>query len=318
MSTLNVSRWMREFHAEHGIWPIAGGSGEAAPTPPANDTITIPAGTPDTPATAQPPTGGEQPPATPAPTHQVDPSAFGRGAAEAPGAQPAPSTSTTNPATGRLFTEAEVEKIRQEEKDKLYGRVDSLAEELRREREAREAEAKAREEEEARRAAEAQQAGENDLDVRELLRQKEAEWTQRFNEIEAQREADRALLEKERQFNALQEYTRDLLAQHEDDIMPELRDLVTGNTEEEVQASVNRAIEKTKGILGNIQAVQQQHLQQTPTARVTQPGAGGPMEQVEGGQRQLSAQDIRDMSMADFARDRKALMEAAARQYRNR
>ncbi|MEX0651462.1 MAG: hypothetical protein WD186_05485, partial [Actinomycetota bacterium] len=215
--------------------------------------MTIPANAPAAPPAA--PASGEQPPATPAPTSQVDPAAFQRGNQDAADAAADAARGTTNPQTGRTFTEAEVERIRQEEKDKVYGRVSDLTEELKREREEREAEKRARAEEEARAEEARRREGEKDLDVRELLTRKEQEWTDRFNQIEAQRETDRALLDKEREFNALQEYKRNILAQHEDDIMPELRDLVDGNNEAEIQAAAQRAIEKTNGIMQNIQAV---------------------------------------------------------------
>ena len=284
------------------IFAIAGGAGEENP-----GGVTV---------TENPP--AEQPPAQPAPTHQVDPNAFNRGAQEQVSTSDTPKADaaegTVNPQTGRMFTEAEVERIRQEEKDKLYGRVNDLTEELRSIREEREAEQRAREEEEARAEEERRRAGESDLDVRELLQKKEQEWNEKFRSIEEQREQDRALLEKERMFNALQEYQRNLLDQHADDIMPELRDTVGGNSEEEIQASVQRAMEKTNAILGNIQAAQQAQQQATPTARVTQPGGSGPMEANEGATRTYSPEDIRGMSMSEYAQRRKDFLSAASRQ----
>lgn len=287
------------------VFSISGGSDDGG--------ITV--GDPQAPAPQQ--NSGEQPPATPAPTHQVDPNAFNRGAVEqrpdAADQAAEAARGSTNPQTGRTFTEAEVERIRQEEKDKLYGRVNDLTEELKREREERESEKRRLAEEEARSEEERRRQSEEGTDVRELLRQKEQEWNNKFQQLEQAREQDQALLEKERQFNALQEYQRNLITQHENDIMPELRDTVGGNSEEEVQASVQRAIDKTNTILGNIQAAQQAQQQATPTARVTQPGAGGPMEQTEGATRTYTPDDIRGMSMSDYAQKRKDFLAAASR-----
>lgn len=310
--------WMLEFHARHGVWPIAGGSGNEGPPvgSQTGNTITVPEG-------QQPPQQGDPaggtPPQAPAPTHQVDPNAFNRGAQDAAAAEAAANATadaaqgTVNPQTGRVFTEAEVEAIRKEEKDKLYGRIEEVQNELKTMREAQEAEQRAKAEEEARREEEARNAEESDLDVKELLQRKEQEWNNRFREIEQQREQDRALLDKERQFNALQEYQRNMLEQHADDIMPELRDTVGGNSEEEVQASVQRAIEKTNTIMQNIQSAQQAQHQAVPTARVTQPGGSGPLENSEQGTRTYSKEDIQNMSMAEYAAKRNEFMNAAAR-----
>ena len=309
--------WMLEFHAKHGVWPIAGGSSNEGPPGEGQDgnTITVPEG-------QQPPPqapSGETPPAHPSPTYQVDPQAFNRGTQDAPGApsetpRADAAEGTTNPQTGRVFTEAEVEAIRKEEKDKLYGRIDEVTNELKTMREEREAEQRAKAEEEARREEEARTAEEGDLDVKELLQRKEQEWNNRFQQLEEQRENDRALLEKERQFNALQEYQRNILEQHADDIMPELRDTVGGNSEEEIQASAQRAIEKTNTIMQNIQAAQQAQHQAVPTARVTQPGGSGPLENSEQGTRTYSKTDLQNMSMAEYAAQRDALLNAASRQ----
>ena len=289
--------WMHYFHRQHGVWPIAGGSDIG---------VNIPA----VPPQENPPE--EIPPATPAPTHAVDPGAFNRGATEQ---HPAPTPQPTNPpeGQGRVFTSEEVERIRKEEKDKLYGRVDTLTEEIKRLREEAEARKAAEAAEEDRIAQQQTLETENQTDVRELLRKKESEWTMRFNEIEAEREKDRALLEKEREFSALRDYQSGLLEQHADDIIPELRDTIGGSTREEVEASVQRAVEKTQAILANIQAAQQEQLRAVPTSTVTQPGAGGPMETAGQNTQTLSADDIRNMDMSAYAQMRPQLRQAASR-----
>lgn len=297
------------------IFQIAGGSGDFVPpagdpnepAAPGGDTITVA-------DDDRPPTGTEEPPATPAPNRAVDPNAFNRGFEEQQraGEQPTPGQ-TTNPATGRVFTEAEVEKIRQQEKDKLYGELNSTREELRKFREEREAEQRAREEEEARRIAEAEKAGEEDMDVRALIEKKEREWDQRFNEVQESARQAEALLEQERKYNALQEYKRQQIQAHEEDIMPHLVPYVTGNSEEEIQASIQQQIETTNAILNDIQQAQQHQRQQVPTTRVTNPGEGGPLEQQTQSTRTYSAAEIAAMSPAEFAAKREQLLGAAGR-----
>lgn len=295
------------------VFAIAGGSGnDAPPQPPEGepnpgDTITV---NPDD----APPPSTEEPPATPASNRAVDPNAFNRGFAEQQraGEQPTPGQ-TTNPATGRVFTEEEVEKIRQQEKDKLYGELNSTREELRRFREEREAEQRAREEAEQRAAEEAEKAGESDMDVRELIQKKEQEWNDRFREVQEKQQQSEALLEQERRFNALNEYKRQQLEAHADDIMPHLRGYVTGNSEEEIQASIQKQIETTNAILQDVQAAQQQQRQQVPTTRVTAPGDAGPLEQQTSSTRTFSAAEIAAMTPAEYAKYRDQLVGAAGR-----
>lgn len=252
-------------------------------------------------------TRGEQPPQTPAPTRAVDPESFNQGAQEVPGTQASPQAPTEQ----RVFTADEVENFRRQERDKLYGKIDSMETELRTMRESRESEQRERSEAEKRIIEESTKAAEGDLDVRELLVRKEEEWTERFNRIEQEREADRALLEKEREFAALQEFKRSQLDTHADDIMPQLRDLVEGNSESEILSAIETAKSKTADILANVAAAQQSQRQQVPTARVTQPSSGGPMEATEQMTRTYSSDDIAAMSMKEYSAKRNEFLRAA-------
>ena len=259
---------------------------------------------------------GEEPPAHPASTASVDPdAAFARGFREqqAAGQQPTPGA-TQNPATGRTFTEAEVEAIRQQEKDKLYGRIDELGTEIRTMREEREAEKRARDEEEARKIEEARKASEGEMDVRELIGQKEQEWNERFNKIQEEARLAQAALDQERRLGALKEFRDGLIAQHADDIMPHLVPYVGGNTEEEIKASVQQQIETTGKIMADLAAAQQAQQAAVPTTRVTAPGDAGPLEQTTTGQRQYSAEEIAAMNPTEWAKHRDQFLRAAARQ----
>ena len=303
------------------VYAIAGGSGEPPPAQ-GGDTVTIPNSNEGQQQQQTQQTGehaGETPPATPASTYSVDPGAFNRGAQEAPGQAPAPQQTQQPSSNGRTFTEDDIARARQEEKEKLYGRIDEMSTELKALREAREAEQKEREAEEERKRNEAKKAEEEGLDTRELLErrlsEKEQEWSERFNAVQTQAEQAQALLEKERQFNMLQERKAELLSEHEDDIMPHLRDLVGGDSEEEILASIDRAKQKTEAIMNDVTAATQQQRQAVPTTRATLPGGpGGPVDSTEQSQRTLTAQDIRGMSMADYAQVRDQLRQAAAQQ----
>ena len=293
------------------VYAIAGGSGEPPPQQQGGDTITVQEGAPASDAGEN---RGEEPPAKPAP--QADPNAFVQGFQEqvtndGTGNQPV-AGQTQNPETGRVFTQDEVERFRQQERDKLYPRIEELTTEVRTLREEREAEKRAREEEEARQAEAAREAEESDMDVRELIRKKETEWTEQMQEIRRESERAQALLEQERRFNAMQEYKRQKLEAHEDDIMPHLRPYVDGTTEEEIDASIQRQIETTQAIMADVAQAQQQQQQQVPGTRVTAPGDGGPIEQTTASTRNFSAEDIANMPPAEYAKYRDSLLGAAA------
>lgn len=297
----------------HSGMPVFSISGGSSNEPPPGSSVTVTEGGDPAPQAGE--QRGEEPPAQPAPTSQVDPDAFNRGFREqqAAGQQPTPGV-TQNPATGKTFTAEEVEKIRQQEKDKLYGQIEELKGELKSYREEREAEQRAREEEEKRLAEEAKAKSEEEMEVRELIRKKEEEWTQQMRQIQEEAERDRALLDQERRYNALQEYKVKQLETHGEEIMPHLRGYVTGNTEEEIDASIQQQIQTTNAILADVQAAQQQQQAAVPTTRVTAPGDGGPMEQVAGTTRTFSAEEIAAMSPAEFAKHRDSLIRAAGQQ----
>lgn len=161
------------------------------------------------------------------------------------------------------FTAEQIEKARREEREKVQrekARLKELAdaqkaelEELKQWREAKQAEELARQkkaDKEARREAE------KDLSAKEILAAREAEWEQRLNGYEqkfAQLEAKAAL---ERQVMELKVYINQRVAeaQREGLIADQFVDYITGSTPEEVEASLDRAIQKTEQIKQEIAA----------------------------------------------------------------
>lgn len=223
----------------------------------------------------------------------------------------------TEPAQGYFTQEqvnAMIERARQQEKDKVYGRLDTLQSQLseiakeREERQAAEEEARKRAEEEARRREEAE------LSAKDLLARKEQEWQsqlsttqqsfeERLAQMQQEREQERALLEKEREFASLQAYTQQRLAQESDNIAPELADFVTGRTREEIDQSIEAVKAKSAAILEQVQAAQQAARAQQRGTSVSGFAPVGPMD-VEAGQRTFSPQDIANMDMAEYAKYR--------------
>lgn len=198
-----------------------------------------------------------------------------------------------------------IERARQQEKDKLYPQISELKDEvqaLRKEkadREAAEAAARAEAEAEARRRAE------EEMDVRELLRQKEQEWENRLNEERSERERALATLDVERRFQELQEYRSARLNAERDNIMPELIDLVTGNSPEEIEDSINSLKDRTARILESAQQAMSSARRDMVGTRTTIP-ASGPLD--TNSERQFSPEDIKQMSLSDYQKYRDRLL----------
>jgi len=214
------------------------------------------------------------------------------------------------------FTAEDLEKVRKEEKDKLYPRLQTMEEELKALRADREAREKA--EADALKASEeaVKKAAEEEMGFKELLLNKEKEFNAKIEQMEQDRQKDAALLERERQFSALQSYKSQRMEEKADEIMPELRDLVSGNTQEEIDASIDTMIARTSAIFNNIQSAQSQQRSQMRGPNVTAPPAG-PMDN-DPTYQTLTPEDIKNMSMSDWAKNRDRILGAASRNNSNR
>jgi hypothetical protein len=218
-----------------------------------------------------------------------------------------------DPDTGR-FTTDDIAKARQQEKDKLYPRISEMETELKRlreEREAREAAESAQRQEQEETARKQQ---EEELSVRDLLQKRETEWEQRFQTIAKERERDKAVFEMENTFRQIQDYRTDRLNAEADNIMPELRDLISGSTKEEIDASIEGLKDRTIRILEQVTSAQQNQRQEMRGSSVTAPPIG-PMEQ-QAEYETLTPDDIRGMSMAEYSKRRSSLLGAAGQQQR--
>lgn len=219
----------------------------------------------------------------------------------------------TEPQAPAQFTAEDIERARQEEKEKLYGRISQMDDRLksfeseRAEREA--AEQQAVEEAEARRKAEEEET----MKLRDLLERRESEWNERFDRIESERQQERAIAEKESRLRELEGYARDRVAQESEYIMPELRDLIGGNNEDEIERAIGEMKDRTASIMQSAGAAQQLQRQDMRGTAPTAPPVG-PLEQ-QPATDQLSAQDIESMDMDTYRKNRSALMQAANNAY---
>lgn len=257
------------------------------------------------------------PPAHPGSGAQANPDGTVTVRTEAPPAQ--------QPAQGsRTFTEEDIAKARQEEKDKLYSRLtksDERFQTLEAELAALREEREARQQEEAERQAAEEKAHkektEAEMSAKRLLEERSSEWERRFEEIQREREQERAALAKEAEYNALRAYIQERLGAERSNIAPELADLVTGNTREEVDASIELLKTKTDAIFQSMQAAQQQARSHMRGVSATGYTGTGPADG-DAGARQLSVDDIKNMPMSEFAKYRSQLLGSAATNSSNR
>ncbi|MDP9870333.1 MULTISPECIES: hypothetical protein [Streptosporangium] len=222
----------------------------------------------------------------------------------------------------QYFTAAQVEQIRAEEKGKLYGKLtkqEELLNELRGKVDTfAEREAEIQRAEQARQAAEAEaarKAAEEEMSVRQLLQTERAEWNSKFAALEAERQAEKAALEKEREFSALQAYVQRRVREEQqgETIAPELLDLVDGSTPDEVERRIAVLREKTSSIITNMQAAAGSVAPPAPPRGVSPAGyaATGPMD-IDSVQKMITPEELRQMSMADYAKIRHQLIGQAA------
>lgn len=211
-----------------------------------------------------------------------------------------------------------IEKARTEERDKLYPKINKQDEQFKAMQEElaalKQAEAD-RAKELAKRTADAekakQKAAEAELSAKELLEKRQAEWEAqraqdkadqeaRLAAIAEQQQLQQAMWDKEREMAQLAMYIRDQIEANRDNIAPELLDFIDGTTKEEVDASIERVKAKTAAI---VEGMRQAQLQ----TRAGMPGvapSGGATALTPGldtGDRQLTPDDIKGMSMKDFA-----------------
>ena len=217
----------------------------------------------------------------------------------------------------KVFTADDLAKAREQEKAKVYPKMEKMAEELAAlKKQAEEVSAKEADREakraakEAEKTAKAKQKEEEELSVKELLSKKEQEFQSQLDAERLERERAFALLEKERQFTELMNYRQTRLEQERDAIVPELIDLIQGNSKDEIEQSIAMLKEKSSSILASAQAAMQSAKQQMVGARVTAP-ASGPLDN-DSEQTSYSPDSLRDMSMADYAKQRAKLLGNAA------
>lgn len=210
----------------------------------------------------------------------------------------------------KFYTEEDLAKVRSQEKDKLYPQIEKLKSELEEIKKAREAELAAKQAEKEAVDAEERARLEADLDVRELLKKKETEWNEQLERERQERERAFALLEREKTFAEIQNFRQQRLEEERESIIPELLDLVTGNTQDEINASIEGLKERSVRILESAQQAMQTARKEMTGSRVTAPPTG-PLD-INSEQRNLTADEIAAMPMNEYAKYRQRLLSPSA------
>ena len=226
----------------------------------------------------------------------------------------APTVTTTDNVKNKFYTDEDLAKVRSQEKDKLYPEIERLKEEvlsLKKDKEEKAARKAAEEAEKLVKKAEKEKSKlEDDLDAKELLKVKEAEWQEQLARERQERESAFALLEREREFANLQSYRQQVLEQERDNIIPQLVDFIQGNTVDELNASVEQLKERSASILESAQAALTQQRREQVGTKATLPPAG-PLE-TNSEQRMPTADEIAAMPMNEYAKYRNRLLSPRA------
>lgn len=217
---------------------------------------------------------------------------------------------TSNESGQKFYTEEDLAKVRSQEKNKLYPEIDKLKEELDSIKKIREEELALKQAAVEAEAAAKKQKEEENLEVRDLLKVKEQEWTEQLERERQERERAFALLEREKSFTEIQNYRQTRLEQERENIIPELVDLITGESPEQIEQSIQGLKDRSSRILESAQQAMQAARRDMTGTRVTTPPAG-PMD-IETGNRQFTAEDISSMSLNDYAKYRSQLLSPRA------
>ena len=225
---------------------------------------------------------------------------------------PAAPTPTAPVGTGdKFFTQDEVnaaiEKAREQEKNKLYptiSKADERAQAMEEQLKELTAFRQKAEKEEAKRLKAIEDANkakeEAELSAKDLVAKRDAEFNARLEEIKQENELRVALMEKQMEATQLQSYVQRRAAEESSNIVPELLDFINGSTPEEVEASIEVLKAKSTAIAEAARGARSAQLRQQPgVAPVAGVNGVTPLDQP--GDRQLTAEDIRGMSMQEFA-----------------
>jgi hypothetical protein len=218
---------------------------------------------------------------------------------------------------GKIFTQDEVNELlnnaRTQEREKLYPAMDKTqqqADQFQQEiKELRKFQKDFQKAEEDKRKAieEAQRIkAESELSAKELAEKYRTESEQRIAALAQQQDQERALLAKELDFMKLQNYAQRRVREEQENIAPELLDFIGGNTQDEIEASIEMVKVKTSQIVENMKQAGIRQRQGMPGVAPSA-GTNGITQLDQPTDRQYSADDIKGMSFGEYAELRKRI-----------
>jgi hypothetical protein len=223
-------------------------------------------------------------------------------------ASPRPVTATPDlppapAAPDARFTAEDIARAREQEKSKVYGRLESMQEQV--ERLSQDLESRSAAAEAERLAAEAAEKArvESETDVRDLLKQREIEWEQKFASLEAEKQTERALREKETAYNQFLSDRQSAIDAAADDILPELLDFVSGNNLVEIETSIAGLRDRSTQIMNNTAEALASVRRDQPGVKTTGLALAGPLDNQTGNQ-PITPEQIAGMSYAEYAANR--------------
>lgn len=245
------------------------------------------------------------------PTHTIlnDP-ASGSPAQQPPIIINNPSPTPPSPNASQYFTAEQVEAIRQQEKDKLYDKLskqDDLINGFKTQLETLNADKQQRDAAIAKAQSDAEEARrreeESKLTAQQIVDQRETEMKRQQEEFQRNMDFKIAAMQKEQDFLRLQSFIQRRVAEEmkNDTIIPDLVEYIGGETEEEVEASITKAKEKTANIVNGAAGLSSG----TPNPGGVSPtgGPSGPLDSITG-PRQYSKEEIAAMPMSEYAKFR--------------
>ena len=209
-----------------------------------------------------------------------------------------------------FYTDDDLAKVRSQEKEKLYPQIENLKAELNSFKKEKEEEAAQRAAEAEAIAAKVREEALAELDSKSYADARLSELQEQLERERVERERAFALLEREKTYADLQAYRQQIIDQERDSIIPELVDLIQGNTREEVQASVENLKDRSARILESAQSAMQNARKEMKGTSVTTP-PNGPLEN-NSEQRNFTPQEIAEMPMNEYSKNRNRLLSQRA------
>lgn len=154
--------------------------------------------------------------------------------------------------------------------------------------------------------AERKKAEEAKMTAEQVIQRRQEEMAAQLQSVQEQNSQQIALMAKELEFQKNSAYAQRRINEESDNIAPELIQFVTGNTPEEIEASIERVKATTASIVENMRSAGTRQRAAMPGVA---PAAGtngvGPLDTP--GERSYSDKDIKDMGMAEYAALRQRL-----------